>query len=123
MSSGARFTPKDNDVILTLSMMQSFAMRLLLLVFHIIVTLSMIGVILLQKAESMSAGLSSSSGGSMFSARGSKNFLTRTTSVLAAIFLATNFLLALSAKNQHVFSKDELKKEDSRNLEIKQKVR
>lgn len=58
-------------------------MRVFLLVFHMIITLIMIGVILIQKGEDASAG----SGGGLPGARSGKNFLTHATAFLASIFL------------------------------------
>lgn len=58
-----------------------------LLVLHVIVVLLLAGVILIQKSEG-GIGLGTGSGaGSMFTARGAANFLTRATAILAAIFL------------------------------------
>ena len=54
----------------------------------------MIGMILLQKSES--GGLVSSSGmGGLMSARGTANFFTRTTAILAGTYFATALLLAV----------------------------
>lgn len=58
----------------------------ILLTIHILVTILMIAVILLQKSEGGGFGASSSSGNA-FSARGAANLLTRTTAVLATIFM------------------------------------
>lgn len=66
----------------------------MLLVLHVIVVLLLIGIILIQKSE---GGLGLGTGGgsqNMFTARGAANFLTRTTSVLAAIFLANCVLMS-----------------------------
>ncbi len=67
-------------------------MNILLIVFHLLITLSLIGVILLQKGEEVSAGLAS--GSSMFTARGAKNIFSRITAVLAAVVFANCLLLA-----------------------------
>lgn len=58
-----------------------------LLTFHIIVTIAMICIILIQKSDGGSALMGAGSSSSMFSARGVANLLTHTTAVLAAIFL------------------------------------
>ncbi len=67
-----------------------------LLVVHSIIVLLMIGAILLQKGES--GGLVSSQN-SMMSARGTKNFFTRTTAVLATLFFVNSIVLALLIKS------------------------
>jgi preprotein translocase subunit SecG len=59
-------------------------MRVFLLVFHLLLTLVMIGVILIQRGEDASAG--SGSGGGLPGSRSSKSILTRVTGILAAIF-------------------------------------
>lgn len=68
----------------------------LLLVIHILITIALIGVILLQKTEN-SGGLvgSSSSSGGMFTARGAANLLTRITAVLAALFIGNCILMTV----------------------------
>ncbi len=69
-------------------------MNLFLLVVLLLVTLSMIGIILLQRSES--GGLGSSGGmGGLMSARGRKDFMTRTTAVLATCFMILCILLAI----------------------------
>ena len=61
----------------------------ILLVFQAIIALALIGVILLQKSEG--GGLAGMGGGGAgsgaFTSRGTANFLTRATAVLAAIFM------------------------------------
>ena len=65
-----------------------------LLTLHIIITISMIGVILLQKSDGGSALMGGGSSSSMFSARGVANLLTHATSILAALFIANCVLMA-----------------------------
>lgn len=59
-----------------------------LIVAYLLIVLALIGVILLQRSEGGGLGMGTSSNGLM-SARGSANLLTRTTSILAALFFAT----------------------------------
>jgi preprotein translocase subunit SecG len=69
-------------------------MASVLLVVHLLVTLALIGVVLIQKSEG--GGLGVGSGGSGFmTGRGTANFLTRTTAILAAIFMGLSLALAL----------------------------
>lgn len=71
-------------------------MQTVLIVILLFVTLALIGVILIQKSEGGTSGLASSGGmGGMMSARGAANFLTRTTAILAAIFMGLCLLLAI----------------------------
>ena len=72
----------------------------------------MIGVILLQKGEDVSAG----SGGGAYnpgtSGRGSKNILTRVTACLAACFFVTCLVLAILVRQESsLSSKAEKEKE------------
>lgn len=73
-----------------------------ILAIHIIVAISMIGLILVQHGKGADAGASFGSGGSgtVFGAAGTANFLTRTTAVLTAIFFITSMTLAVFAKQQ-----------------------
>ena len=75
-------------------------METLLLIIHLLIALALVGVILLQRSEGGALGIGggSSSGGGMggmFSARGTANLLTRTTAVLAVMFITTSLLLAI----------------------------
>lgn len=71
----------------------------LLLVFHILIGLAVIGLVLLQhgKGADMGAAFGSGSSGSLFGASGSANFLSRTTAVLAAVFFSTSLGLSYLA--------------------------
>tara|TARA_R110002050_G_scaffold57442_2_gene129522 strand:+ start:288 stop:605 length:318 start_codon:yes stop_codon:yes gene_type:complete len=70
-------------------------MQTVLIVILLIVTLAMIGVILLQKSEG-GTGLTGGSGmGGMMSSRAAANLLTRTTGILAAIFMVLCLILAI----------------------------
>ena len=64
----------------------------LLLVGHLLVAAGICGLVLLQhgKGADMGAAFGSGSSGSVFGAAGSANFLSRTTSVLAALFFASS---------------------------------
>ena len=71
-------------------------MQTVFIVILLFVTLALIGVILIQKSEGGTSGLTSGGGmGGMMSARGATNFLTRTTAVLAAIFMGLCLMLAI----------------------------
>lgn len=67
-----------------------------LLLLHIFVTVALIGVVLVQRSEGGGLGIGSSGGmGSFMTGRGTANLLTRTTAILAAIFMALSLTLAL----------------------------
>lgn len=70
----------------------------ILLVLQAIIALALIGVILLQKSEGGGlAGMGGGGGGGAFTSRGAANFLTRTTAVLAAIFMLNCLLMSIFA--------------------------
>jgi preprotein translocase subunit SecG len=67
-----------------------------LLIIHLFVTLALIGVVLIQRSEGGGLGIGSSQGmGSFMSGRGTANLLTRTTAILAVIFMVLSLALAL----------------------------
>ncbi len=67
------------------------------LVVHTLIALALVGVILLQKSEGGGLGIGGGTGGGLMTARGAANLLTRSTSVLAAMFVGTSILLAVLA--------------------------
>ena len=71
-------------------------------VVHILVSLALVGLVLLQQGKGAEAGASFGGGASqtVFGASGSGNFLTKTTSILAVVFFVTSFALAVIAKNK-----------------------
>jgi preprotein translocase subunit SecG len=70
-----------------------------LLIIHLFVTLALIGVVLIQRSEGGGLGIGSSQGmGSFMSGRGTANLLTRTTAILAAVFMLLSLTLALLNK-------------------------
>lgn len=67
-----------------------------LLIVHLFVTLALIGVVLIQRSEGGGLGIGSTQGmGSFMGGRGTANLLTRTTGVLAALFMLLSLSLAL----------------------------
>lgn len=68
----------------------------ILLAVHLVLAVLLISVILIQQGKGATAGAAFGSGASatVFGARGSASFLTRTTAVLAVLFLANSLLLA-----------------------------
>ena len=78
------------------------AMQEVLLVVHLLVALGLIGVVLLQRSEGGALGIGGGGGGagSLFSARGVGNALTRTTAYLAVAFFATSIALTVLATHR-----------------------
>lgn len=76
-----------------------------LLVVHALVAAALVGVILLQKSEGGGLGMGGSPSGLM-SARGAADFLTRSTSLLAAAFVGLSILLAFLAASRHAQTVD-----------------
>lgn len=67
-----------------------------LLILHLMIAASLVGVVLVQRSEGGALGIGGGGGGFM-SGRGAANFLTRVTAGLAAAFFATSMLLTLLA--------------------------
>jgi preprotein translocase subunit SecG len=72
-------------------------MMTFLLVVHILLALALIGVILVQRSEGGALGMGGGGGGGFMTARGSANLLTRTTAILAALFIISSIVLAILA--------------------------
>ncbi|MDG6095176.1 preprotein translocase subunit SecG [Acetobacter sp. AN02] len=71
-------------------------MTTVLLILHLFVTVALIATILIQRSEGGGLGIGSSQGmGAFMTGRGTANLLTRTTSVLAAIFMVLSLSLAV----------------------------
>ena len=70
-------------------------MQTVLIVIHLMVVATMIGVVLLQKSEGGGLGIGSSGG--FMSSRGTSNVLTKATAILAAVFFATSLILSILA--------------------------
>ena len=67
-----------------------------ILTIHVLIVLALIGVVLLQRSEGGALGIGGGGGGFM-SGRGAANVLTRSTSILAALFFVTSLSLAIIA--------------------------
>lgn len=65
-----------------------------LIVLHVLICMFLVFVILLQPGKSDGGGIGfGSTSQSIFGSKGAGNFLTKTTSVVAILFLATSFFL------------------------------
>ncbi len=66
----------------------------ILLVIHIILTMAMIAIILLQRSASDGlSGIGGGGGGGFMTSRGQANLLTRSTAILAALFILNSLAL------------------------------
>ena len=73
-------------------------MTAVILTIHSLIVLGLIAVVLLQRSEGGALGMGGGGvGGGFMTGRGAANALTRTTSVLAALFFATSLILAIRA--------------------------
>ncbi len=70
-------------------------MQTVIIVIHLMVVATMIGVVLLQRSEG--GGLGIGGRGGFLTSRGTANVLTRTTAILAAVFFTTSIALTLIA--------------------------
>ena len=76
-------------------------MESIVIVVHIIVAITIVGLVLLQQGKGADAGASFGSGASqtVFGASGSGNFLTQATTVAATVFFITSLSLAIFARD------------------------
>jgi preprotein translocase subunit SecG len=79
------------------------------LVVHVLVSVGLVGIVLLQQGKGADAGASFGGGASqtVFGSQGSGNFMTKSTSLLAVVFFATSFSLAVFAKQQSQMTVDQ----------------
>jgi preprotein translocase subunit SecG len=74
-------------------------MQTILVVFHLLLSLALVGLVLMQHGKGADAGAAFGSGASatVFGSQGSANFLSRSTAILATAFFATSLALAYFA--------------------------
>jgi preprotein translocase subunit SecG len=70
-------------------------MQHVVIVIHLMLVLSLIGVVLLQRSEG--GGLGIGGGGGFMTSRGTANVLTRATAILAGLFFVTSLVLSMLA--------------------------
>ena len=77
-------------------------METVILVIHLVVAVSLIGVVMLQRSEGGALGIGGGGGsaGNLFTARGVGNALTRTTAWLAVAFFCTSIALTVIATHR-----------------------
>ena len=77
-------------------------MQNILLVLQLLLAIALVGVILIQRTAQDGGGLGGGSTmGGLFTARGSANLLTRTTAILATLFIVNSLVLGAMASAQH----------------------
>jgi preprotein translocase subunit SecG len=71
-------------------------LQTLTVVFHVLLAIAIVGLVLLQRGKGADAGAGFGAGasGTVFGARGSASFLSRTTAVLATLFFLTSLGLS-----------------------------
>jgi preprotein translocase subunit SecG len=74
----------------------------LLLIIHVLLSLAIIGLVLLQRGKGADAGAGFGSGasGTVFGSKGSATFFSKLTAILATCFFVTSLTLAYFASHQ-----------------------
>ena len=86
-------------------------MEIVLWVVHILVAIGLVGLVLLQQGKGADIGAAFGGGSSntVFGARGSANFLSRSTAVLAVLFFVTSlslgYFVTVAPKHQSVIDR------------------
>ena len=73
-----------------------FSLHTLVLIGHVVVSAAIIGLVLIQRGKGAEAGAAFGAGasGTVFGAKGSANFLSRSTAVMATLFFLSSLGLA-----------------------------
>lgn len=79
-------------------------MQILIVIVHVLVSISLIALVLLQHGKGADAGAAFGSGASntMFGSQGSTPFLIKVTGILAAVFFITSLALSYLASSRNV---------------------
>ncbi len=82
--------------------MQAEILEQLILIVHVLASLCIIGLVLIQhgKGADMGSGFGGGSSGTVFGSGGAGNFLSKATTSLAIAFFVTSFSLAYFAKQK-----------------------
>ncbi|WP_419814818.1 preprotein translocase subunit SecG [Glacieibacterium sp.] len=80
--------------------MTSFASTFVL-VIHTLIAIALCGVILLQRSEGGGLGIGGGNAGGLMTARGAADLLTRSTTILAGLFILTSITLAVLAASSN----------------------
>ena len=74
-------------------------METIVLVIHLILAVTLVATVLMQRSEGGGLGMGGGGGMGLMSVRGTANLLTRATGILAAGFMATSIILAIMSGN------------------------
>ena len=79
-------------------------------IFHVLIAISLVAFVLIQKGQGATAGAAFGSGasGTVFGARGAGNFLSRTTWVLAALFCTISLTMAVMVSRTSTLPENDL---------------
>lgn len=72
-------------------------MMQILLIVHVVITAALIGAVLIQRSDTDGFGLGSGSGSNLLTGRATANLLTRTTAILAGLFIVLSLALSVLA--------------------------
>lgn len=75
-------------------------MTTVLLVVHVLITIALVIVVLIQQSEGGGLGIGGGSMGGILSHRATANVLTRTTAILATLFILTSLTLAFISSRE-----------------------
>ena len=96
-------------------------MENIILIINVVLAIILVGVILLQKSEGGALGLGASQE-SFISSRSAGSFLTKTTAIIATLFIITSISLTIMSRegvsSSSVLEKIEEEKQDSSEPEI-----
>lgn len=73
------------------------------IVIQILLTIALVGLVLVQRSDSDGLGSMGGGGGgnSFMTGRGTANFMTRSTAIVATLFIANSLLLAIMSSNRN----------------------
>ncbi len=96
-------------------------MHVLVISIHILVAISLIGVVLIQRGQGADMGASFGGGGAqtLFGSRGSGSFLGKLTGGLAAVFMVTSLTLAFFSQQK---ASSVVEKAVTRTMPVKQET-
>ncbi len=72
-------------------------MTVIVLVIHLLLAISLVGIVLLQRSEGGGLGMGGGGMGGFMTGRATANLLTRITAVIAFLFFTTSLTLAIMA--------------------------
>jgi preprotein translocase subunit SecG len=75
-------------------------METILLVVQLVIALLLIGAVLIQRSDSDGFGMGSGSGSNFMTGRAAASLLTRTTAILATLFILNSLALGIIAHNR-----------------------